>query len=128
MRKLTEEEQETRRLTACMTFRADEKIRELIAAHPSLSVVYFVQADCDGEYGLATHSTAEVGIVLLCKGPNDERIYTDEDELRDDIYSDVCMDPKYNGITDDEYDKLVDAELEKYEPYWEECIIVYLWG
>ena len=111
-----------------MTFRADEKIRELIAAHPSLSVVYFVQADCDGEYGLATHSTAEVGIVLLCKGPNDERIYTDEDELRDDIYSDVCMDPKYNGITDDEYDKLVDAELEKYEPYWEECIIVYLWG
>ena len=38
------------------------------------------------------------------------------------------MNPKYNTITDDEYDKLVDAEMKKYEPFWEECIIVYLWG
>lgn len=126
MRKLTEEEQEQRRLTAYMTFRADEKIRELIAAHPSLPVVYFVQADCDGEYGLATHSTAEVGIVLLRKGPNDERIYTEVEELRDDIEYDLEGD--YEDMSEDEYDKLVDAELEKYEPYWEECIIVYLWG
>ena len=128
MRKLTEEEQEQRRLTACMTFRADEKVRELIVAHPSLPVVYFVQADCDSEYGLATHSTAEVGIVLLCTGPNDERIYTGVEELRDDIEYNLGAEGEYGDMPEDEYDKLVDAELEKYEPYWEECIIVYLWG
>ena len=128
MRKLTEEEQEQRRLTACMTFRADEKIRELIAAHPSLPVVYFTQYEGDCEYGLATHSTAEVGIVLLCQGPNDERIYTGVEELRDDIEYNLGAEGEYGDMPEDEYDKLVDAELEKYEPYWEECIIVYLWG
>lgn len=128
MRTLTTEEQEQRRLTACMTFRADEKIRELIAAHPSLPVVYFAQYDGDCEYGLCTHSTAEVGIVLLCRGPDDERIYIDEDELREDIEENLYTADDWLSMPDGEFDRRVDAEMQKYEPFWEEAIIVYLWG
>lgn len=126
MTQLTVGQMEERRLTACMMFRADEKVRETLAAHPSLPIIYFM--DTDGEDGsvMAYKSYAEVGYVLLCKGPDTEKIYTSEDDLRDDLVDVVLAGRNYDALTDTELDTLIDEECKKYEPFWEECILVWL--
>ena len=72
-----------------------------------------------------TEKEKEKGEFLNCRQDvRSEYCYTDRDEFREDIESSHY---DFEG-TDEEFDKLIESELVKYEPYWKDCIILYVDG
>lgn len=111
----------------CTTIHNTEKLRDLILENPDLPLVVFAGEEANGgdyTYVCCTDVRADKGEILDCAGPNDELIYTDRDELEDDVSEELY--DEVGDIPDDEYDKLLRERLDKYEEYWVECILVYV--
>ena len=109
------------------TIHNTEKLRKLILENPGLPLVVFAGEEANnGDYNwmTCTDVSCEKGEILDCAGPNDERIYTDRDELEDDIGDELYN--EVGDIPDEEYEKLLKERMSKYEEYWTECIIVYV--
>lgn len=110
-----------------------ESLKEALAKHPDLPLVFFCDSEIwsnwEHEMWPATSITARVGKVL---SPPDGNIcdttFTDEDEYEFEgcIRDRLDMLDETQGMNDDEFDALVEKEIEKYKPYWKDCIIVYL--
>lgn len=110
-----------------------ESLKKAILEHPDLPLVFFcdpeICTDDDGMYP-ATGISVHVGEVLSIKD-NDTfmRTFTDEDEdaLEDTIRNHLDMSDEAQGISDEEYEKMVQKELDYYNAHWKDCIIVKLW-
>ena len=59
-----------------------------------------------------------------CKGPKDDRLYIDREELEDDVGEELY--DEVGDISDEEYEKLLKERMDKYEEYWTKCIILYV--
>lgn len=111
----------------CTTIHNTEALRRIILENPDLPLVVFAGEEANsGDYSwiCCTDVRVEKGEVLDCAGPKDELIYTDRDELEDDVadhlYSEV------GNIPDDEYNRLLKERMSKYEEYWTDCILLYV--
>lgn len=103
-----------------------KELRQVIAENPALPLVFSTSDECgnpDYAWSLAT-AKAEKGILLNCKPDeaNDEKIYTDEDDLREDIEEYVSDENEL--YLQEEIKEKVDEIMKKYDDKWIEVIWV----
>ena len=93
-----------------------DELKELIAEHPDYPIIVMVANEvvADDYYGwwYAPSLRFSIGEILDCEQDvNDEKVYVDRDDSGD-----------YDETTDEEFDKIVQEELKKYDPYWKKVI------
>ena len=109
---------------------ATDELRKLIIENPDLPMLVMAGQDCNiGDWSWMTcgYVHCVIGEFLDCdQTVNDERVYTDRDDFAED-FEDHLYDPElHDGLTEEAWDKLVQAEVAEYDPFWKKCIIVYI--
>lgn len=111
----------------CTTIHSTEVLRRMILENPNLPLVIFAGEEANsGDYSwmCCTDVRCENGEILDCEGPNDERIYTDRDELENDVADQLYG--EFGNIPDDEFNRLLKEKMAEYEEYWTDCIILWV--
>lgn len=110
-----------------MIIHKTDRLRKLILEHPGLPLMVFAgETAWDGvnAWTTCTEVRAEVGEFLACDGPNDEIVYLDREELREDVEESM-----YDGREDmpeEDLEALYGEEMARYEPFWTPCIILWV--
>ena len=103
------------------------ELRKLIIENPNLPLLVFAGDEANiGDYSYISCSyvKAYIGKYLDCMQEVDDcKCYTDKDEFEEDL-ADTLYDD-FQG-TDEEWDEYLSKEVAKYDPYWTECIILYV--
>ena len=104
-----------------------DALKKLIADHPDLPIVVIVNsevvADDDYNWWYAPDVSFSLGELLDCdQDVNDMKVYTDRDDFEEDLADILGNSGDYDETTDEEFDKIVQEELKKYEPYWKKVI------
>lgn len=108
-----------------------QPLRKLIAENPDLPIVVLAGNDAACyEYSWTYCADVSCGVdyILDVKTPYDndgERVFTDETEFEEEI-SDQLFNDETEKLSDEQYDAMVRAEVEKYAPYWRKVIAVYV--
>lgn len=110
-----------------MFLKQTDELKELIAKYPNYPIVVIVDSEvvADYDYGwwYAPEIRFGIGEILDCEQDvDDEKTYIDRDELEEDIRDKLSWDEIYDKLSDEEFDKVVEKELNKYEPYWKKVI------
>lgn len=107
--------------------KSTEGLRKLILENPDLPLLVFAGEDANiGDYSYMSCSDirAHVGEFLDCiHNVNDCKCYTDRDEFEEDVADIISYD--FKG-TKKEWDEYLSKVLAEYDPYWTECIILYV--
>lgn len=106
-----------------------EKLRQLIIDNPTLPLVVFAgeDANCNGDYQYSSCSyiNAYVGEFLDCMQlVNDEKCYCDRDDFEEDLAYSLSED--FLEEPDEEFQRRVKEVMAEYDPYWKQCIILYV--
>ncbi len=104
-----------------------DELKKLMAEYPDLPIVVIVNAevvaDDDYNWWYAPSITFSFGEILDCEQDvNDMKVYTDRDDFEEDLADILGDSGDYDETTDEEFDKIVQEELKKYEPYWKKVI------
>lgn len=85
---------------------------KLIAENPNLPIKVFVSGDCmeDEEWVVGEIYDCKVTEIAEYKGRCYEK--DDFDWLKEIISNDVCDDPEYANLTDEEFDKAIEEKVE----------------
>ena len=83
------------------------KISTLRYADPTLEIHFLVDSDEMSEYSYSAHLITKVEIMYWYE--DDERIMTDEEQIKESMYDDEADNP----ISDEELDILVDRRFKK---------------
>lgn len=108
-----------------------DDLRKLISEYPDYQIVMLVDTDVvlDDDYTswYAPYIKFYVGEILDCEqSVNDLKVYTDRDDFEEDVqYMLECDDSIPEDISDDDFDKLVKTEMQKYASYWKPVIIIH---
>ena len=110
-----------------MFMKQTDELKKLIAEHPDYPIVVMVANEvvADDFYGwwYAPSLSFSIGEILDCEQEvNDEKVYTDRDDFEEDLADILGDSGDYDETTDEEFDKIVQEELKKYEPYWKRVI------
>lgn len=120
------------------------KLRQLIAERPELPLVFLVDsdvvADIDYNSWYCSDIRCYIGEILDCDFSK-EKIYTDRQEFEEDLetlicdnWNDYCPDKHacgsrcyecYCDIPDQQFEDVLQKELDKYKRYWTDCIIIH---
>lgn len=112
-----------------MFVKQTDELKELIAEHPDYPIVVMCSNEvCAGDdfiWWYAPCLSFDIGEILDCEQEiNDERIYVERDQFEEDLQDRLADDERYENLSDAEFDKVVKAELAKYEPYWKNVIVI----
>ena len=104
-----------------------DELKKLITEHPDLPIVVIVSSDVVADDGYAWWYAPDIrftmGEILDCEQDiNDEKTYIDRDDFEEDLAYILGDSGDYDETTDEEFDKIVQEELKKYEPYWKKVI------
>lgn len=104
-----------------------EELKQLITEHPDYPIVVICNSDVVADDGYnwwyAPDISFSIGEILDCEQEvNDEKVYTDRDDFEEDLADVIGDSGDYDETTDEEFDKIVQEELKKYEPYWKKVI------
>ena len=103
-------------------------LRKLILDNPDVPIAIMVHEDaCSDEfaYTYCHDVSASLGELLDCDIQfGDGFVYSDRDDLREAVQMYLEDLDEYRSLSDSQFDKLIDTELAKYEPYWKKAIIV----
>ena len=105
-----------------------DELKQLISEHPDYPIVVLCSYevccdDCSYNWRYAPDLRFSIGEILDCEQDvDDEKVYVDRDEFEEDLTNILADSGDYDGITDEEFDAIVKAELAKYEPYWKKVI------
>ena len=110
-----------------MFYEQTDKLKELIAKYPDYPIVVMVANEvvADDYYGwwYAPCLSFDIGEILDCEQDiNDEKVYVDRDDFEEDVRDILADDEKLENVSDEIFDKMVENELKKYEPYWKKVI------
>ena len=110
-----------------MFMKQTDELKKLIAEHPDYPIVVMVANEvvADDFYGwwYAPSLIFSIGEILDCEQEvNDEKVYTDREDFEEDLADILGDSGDYDETTDEEFDKIVQEELKKYEPYWKRVI------
>lgn len=111
----------------CTTIHSTEVLRKMILENPDLPLLVFAGEEANGgdySWMCCTDVRCEKGEVLDCAGPKNEYIYTDREELEDDVADQLYG--EVGNLPDDELNRLLKERMSKYEEYWTECIVLYV--
>lgn len=114
-------------LKAYSLIKETDELKKLILENPNLPIVVLAGQDANsGDYGWMFCSSISFGIdeILDCDFRDyDDVVFNDRDRLEEYI-GDMLYD-KYSEKSDEEFDAIVQKELEKYEPYWTKVIAIW---
>lgn len=106
----------------------NSELRKLIAENPDLPIVVLVgEYAWSGEYGYecCTDVACCIDEILDCETPfDDEYVFSDRDDFEEQLADYLMTLPKAKNLTDKEFDKMVEAEVLKYVPYWRKVISI----
>lgn len=110
-----------------MFMKQTDELKKLIAEHPDYPIIVMVANEvvADDFYGwwYAPSLSFSIGEILDCEqGVDDEKVYIDRDDFEEDLADILGDSGDYDETTDEEFDKIVQEELKKYEPYWKKVI------
>lgn len=110
-----------------MFMKQTDELKKLIAEHPDYPIIVMVANEvvADDFYGwwYAPSLSFSIGEILDCEQDvNDEKVYVDRDDFEEDLADILGDSGDYDETTDEEFDKIVQEELKKYEPYWKKVI------
>ena len=110
-----------------MFIKQTDELKELIAKYPDYPIIVMVDSEVVGgdDYGwwYAPCLSFSVGEILDCEQDiYDEKTYIDRDEFEEDIIDRLSFDGEYDGLSDEEFDKVVAEKMAEYEPYWKKVI------
>ena len=110
-----------------MFMKQTDELKKLIAEHPDYPIVVIVANEvvADDFYGwwYAPSLSFSIGEILDCEQDvNDEKVYVDRDDFEEDLADILGDSGDYDETTDEEFDKIVQEELKKYDPYWKNVI------
>ena len=113
-----------------MFLKQTDELKELIIKYPDYPIVVIVDSEvvADYDYGwwYAPEIKFDIGEILDCEQDiDDEKTYIDRDELEEDLRDKLSWDEIYDKLSDEEFDKVIEKELNKYEPYWRKIIKIY---
>lgn len=102
-------------------------LRQLLIDNPNLPLVVFVSKDANygGDYNYTSYScvSARLGEFLDCSQMvNDCRCYCDRDNFQEDLEHNYA---DFDG-SDDEFEIFIENQVMEYEPYWKDCIILWV--
>ena len=107
---------------------ATDELRQLIIDNPELPLLVFAGEDVGGTdyaYVSCSYCSAQKGEFLDCwQTVNDELCFIDRVEFQEEMAE--CLADDAEGLSDEEFDAKVDAEVAEYDPYWKPCIILYV--
>ena len=99
------------------------ELRKLIIENPDLPLLFFCGEDAyydDGyPYSMASASNAEIQELTLY---ND--VWMDKDDYAEKLRDDLAFEEEYINMTDDEYDKMIDKEVNETE--FVNAIVIYV--
>lgn len=103
------------------------ELKKLIADHPDLPIVVIVNSEVVADDGYnwwyAPDVSFSLGELLDCdQDVNDMKVYTDRDDFEEDLRDVMSDQEEYENATDEEFDKAVEEEIKKFEPYWQQVI------
>lgn len=113
------------------------ELRQMILDHPDYPIVVLVSDEANnGDYSwmYASNITFAVGEILDKQQPfNQELIYSDRDSFEEDfeewLWEDLQMKMADRGkgtdLSEEMFQCILKRELEQYEPYWKDCIIIH---
>ena len=117
-----------------MFYKQTDELKKLIEEHPDYPIIVLVDSEVVADdyysYWYAPSLSFSVGEILDCdQDINDERTFTDRDDFREEVSYRVfeCddeFDTKYSNMPDEEFEKLVDEFVAKYDEYWKPVIII----
>jgi len=107
-----------------------DELKRLIEEHPDYKIIVCVASEVvseeEGSWYAPSLSFRLGEILDIEQDINDEKIYTDRDDFEEDVrYCFECDDSIPEDISEEEFDKLVEKEMQKYEPYWKDVIVIY---
>jgi hypothetical protein len=115
-------------------YKQTDELKKLIEEHPDYPIIVLVDSEVVADdycsYWYAPSLSFSVGEILDCdQDINDERTFTDRDDFREEVSYRVfeCddeFDTKYSNMPDEEFEKLVDEFVAKYDEYWKPVIII----
>ena len=107
------------------------ELRRFIADYPELPICVIAGQDAVSDEWAWTFCTSvrcELGEILDVKTPYDsdgEKVFISEDDFEEEI-NDQLFNEETEKLSDEQYDAMVRAEVEKYKPYWRDAILVYV--
>ena len=103
------------------------ELKELIEQYPDYPIVVLAAEDAvsdDYSYTYCSDITFDIGTILDCEAVcRDEKVYVDKDDLIEDMR--FYLEEVYDDVSEEEFDKIVDNEVAKYDSYWKDVIVVY---
>lgn len=104
-----------------------DELKRLIAKYPDYPIIVLcngeVCIDYDFSWWYAPYLSFSIGELLDCdQDVNDKKVYFDRDDFEEDVANMLGDSGDYDELTDEEFDKIVKAKLEEYEPYWKNVI------
>ena len=103
------------------------ELKELIEQYPDYPIVVLAAEDAvsdDYSYTYCSDITFGIGTILDCEAVcRDEKVYVDKDDLIEDMR--FYLEEVYDDVSEEEFDKIVDNEVAKYDSYWKDVIVVY---
>ena len=105
-----------------------DKLKELILEHPDLPIVVLAGQDAhigdDYRWMYCSDVSFAIDEILDCDFYDyDDSVFTDRDRLEEKITEDLY--DEYHLKSDEEYDRAIELEVNKYDPYWKKVIAIY---
>lgn len=100
-------------------------LKEIIRENPTLPLIFMASEDVGGsDYSYtAVQAKVEKGVFLNEKAINDEKIYSSEDDLEDDLYD--YFFEENDGWTEVQVEEAVKEKMEFYKDKWID--VIYVW-
>lgn len=112
----------------CIGYLDDYKeLKQLIAENSDLPIMFMASDECGNPDYSWTIASAKAKIEHMLDeklGFNDEKLYTDEDDLREDLESYYYE--EHDDMTKLQQEEAVNEKMEYFKDKWIKCIIVYV--
>ena len=106
---------------------SSNSLRKLIIENPDLPIVVLADENANIDYGgwmYCSDVHCNIGYILDVRTPYDvDTLFTDEDDFEEAIQEYLYYEEM--GLTEEEHEAKIKAELEKYKPYWRKVIAIY---
>ena len=103
-------------------------LKKFIMEHPDYPIAVLCGEDascCDYGWTYASYIGFGLGEILDCEQDIDDcRVFSDRDIFKEELEEKLWEELK--PIAEEEFQKLLAKEIEKYEPCWKDCIIIYV--
>lgn len=117
-----------RRFNRLEISKSSNELKRLIAENPDLPIMVLCDNDLYCDYyssAIAPCISFYLGEFLDCyQEVNEERVYFDRDEFLEELSYKLEDLPEFEDLTQEEFDKAVEAEFDKYSSYWQKAIII----